>query len=464
MNPSTLPQPPVRPRREPLPAHGADMVDGNGNGHHPDEIPTAQSLAKPRTGVLIAIGVGAIALIGCAFAIGYLPKVHNNAELRAEAEARIDTLVPVSLALPQQAQAASQLDLPGNIQPLQETAIYARTTGYLKRWLVDIGAHVEAGQLLAEIDSPEVDQELQQAKATLQSDQANVSKMQLDLTFVETTLKRYETLIPTNGVTPQELDQNRANAAKARTALAQAQATVASDEANVRKLQDMVSFERVLAPFTGTITVRNYDIGALITANGVSGVQPMFRLAQTDMLRVWVNVPQSYATVIKPGLEAKLGVREYPHKTFVGKVANIAGALDTNTRTMMTEVRVPNADGQLIAGMFCQVKFDVTSPAPPLIIPVSALITNAQNTQVAVVGADDVAHFKQVELGQDFGTSVEVVDGLSPTDRIVTNPGERLVEGGRVRIVSSQAQPTPPTQTPPPPAPQQKSDEASHSV
>ena len=439
------------------PASLQELVRGDGNGQEAghDQIPALDDLPKPNRALLIALAVLLLLAVAGAFVTGLLPKLQRNAELNADAEAQFDPLPAVSVQYPHTSQAAGEIQLPGNVQPLQETAIYARTTGYLKRWLVDIGGQIKAGQLLAEIDSPEVDQQLMQARADLASAQANLSKSQLDLTYIETTLKRFEALIKTNGVTPQELDMHRADAAKARTTVSQAQATVASDQANVRRLEEMQLFEKVTAPFSGTITARNYDIGALITANGTAGVQPMFRIAETDVLRVWVNVPQTYATSVKPGLEATLLVREYPGQEFPAKVANTAGALDTATRTLLTEVRAANADGRLFAGIYCTVKFRLTNPAPPLIIPVSALIDNAQGTQVAVVDAADVARFHRVEIGRDFGTEVEVMTGLSPGDRIVTNPGERLADGAKVRIVS---QPQTQPETTPAPEPQHASE------
>jgi len=318
---------------------------------------------------------------------------------------------------------------------MQETAIYARTTGYLKKWNFDYGAHVKKNEVLAVIDSPDVDEQLREARASLESDKANQSKAELDFTYMDTTAKRYEALIKTNGVTPQELDMYHANLAKARTAVNVATAQLHADEANVKRLEDLQSFETITAPFDGTVTARNYDIGALINANGTAGGQPMFRVAETDVLRVWVNVPQNYATQIKLDMPAQIEVREYPGKKFTGVVKHTAGALDSNTRTLATEVQIPNAEGKLLSGMYCQVYFQVSNAARPLIVPVSALISNAQGNQIAVVGDDLIAHYKQVELGRDYGTDVEVASGLETTDQIITNPGERLGEGVKVRIV-----------------------------
>jgi RND family efflux transporter MFP subunit len=221
--------------------------------------------------------------------------------------------------------------------------------------------------------------------------------------------------------------------AKARTAVAQAKAAVQADEANVKRLEDLQSFQKITAPFEGTITARNYDIGALITANGGAGIKPLFRLEQVDVLRVWVNVPQANSTVVRPGLTAKIAVREYPGKLFDAKVAHTAGALDTNTRTLLTEVQVQNPDGKLFAGMFCNVQFQLVNPAPPLKIPITALISDAQGNQVAVVDHDNIAHYRTVTLGRDYGTTVEVLTGLEKSDHVITNPGQRLSDGGKVR-------------------------------
>jgi RND family efflux transporter MFP subunit len=436
----TMTKPPRKPRLE-EPEYSGLAAQQHGHDEH-GEIPTADSLPRPKRAVLLVIALVLLVILGVAFAMGIAPKLHRTAEFNAEADAIANEVPGVAVDYPAQTQAVTKLSLPGSMQPLQETALFARTTGYLKKWYFDYGAHVKAGDLLAEIDAPDVDEQLRQARATLDSDNANLSKSQLDLTYTDVTAKRYEALIKTNGVTPQELDMYHANLAKARTAVSVAKANVAADDANVKRLETMQAFEKITAPFAGTITARSYDIGALITANGTAGIQPMFRIAQTDLLRVWVNVPQAFSTLVRPGLTAELKVREYPGQKFSGKVAHTAGALDTATRTLLTEVQVPNPDGRLLSGMYCEVTFNVTDPSPPLIIPVGALITQGQGNQVAVVGSDDVVRYKTVQLGRDNGTTVEVISGLEKTDRIVTNPGERLSDGIKVRVVN---QPKPPT-------------------
>ncbi|HSZ59608.1 MAG TPA: efflux RND transporter periplasmic adaptor subunit [Tepidisphaeraceae bacterium] len=425
----TMTKPPRTPRRD-EPIEIISALEGH------EEIPTVQSLPRPRRAVLLLIGVALLIVLGVAFAAGIGPRLHRTAQFNAEAEAIANEIPAVAVDFPTRTQASTRIALPGSMQALQETAIFARTTGYLKKWYDDYGAHVKAGDLLAEIDAPDVDEQLSQSRATLESDQANLAKSDLDLTYNDVTAKRYDSLMKSNSATPQELDMYHANLAKARTAVSMARANVAADAANVKRLEDLQSFEKITAPFSGTITARNYDVGALITANGTSGIQPMFRIAQTDVLRVWVNVPQAFSTLVRPGLTAELKVREYPGKTFAAKVAHTAGALDTATRTLLTEVQVPNPDGKLLAGMYCEVSFDVTDPSPPLIIPVGALITQGQGNQVAVVDADGVARYKTVQLGRDSGTTVEVVAGLDRHDRVVTNPGERLSDGVKVRIIN----------------------------
>lgn len=425
MDPQTL--------ERPTPVRDVEDVDP---GVH-DEIPSAESLPRPRRSMLWVLGLLAVIAIAAGFAAGYIPRAHRDTVFNEEAEARANALLGVSVQLPQKTEASTALELPGNVQPLQETSLYARTTGYLKKWNFDIGAHVKAGDLLAEIDAPDVDAQLESAKADLENAQAAYQRALVNQNFADITLKRYESLIATQSVTAQEIDQYRQSAAGARAASNSAKAAVDSDVAKVKELSDMVSFEKVTAPFDGTITSRPYDVGALIAANGTGGAQALFRIAETDVLRVWVSVPQSYAPAIHPGLEAELTVREFPGKKFAGKVSNTAGALDTATRTLLTEVQVPNHDGKLFSGMFAEVTFRVTNSAPPLVIPTSALIESADGNQVAVVGSDDVVHYHHIEMGRDFGTTIEITSGLADDDKVVTNPGERLSDGLKVRILST---------------------------
>jgi RND family efflux transporter MFP subunit len=324
--------------------------------------------------------------------------------------------IPVSVVHPLRSSAAQDLNLPGNVQAFVETPIYARTNGYLRKWYFDIGGKVKAGDLLASIDTPEVDQELAQADAALLQAQAN-----LDL--AKTTADRWHLLLKSDGVSQQEVDQNDA-ALKARRADLNAAA------ANVRRLKDMQSFQSVTAPFSGIITARNVDTGALIS-NGTS--QALFRLAQIDVLRVYVSVPESSSQDIRPGIGADLTVAELPGRVFKGQVIRSAGAIDPSSKTLLTEVDVPNPKGELLPGAYAQVLFHLKTGAPPLTIPSNTLIFRTSATQVAVV-SNGVAHLKSITLGRDLGNSLEVIAGLDPSDSVIVNPPDSLADGAPVSV------------------------------
>ena len=324
--------------------------------------------------------------------------------------------IPVSVVHPLRASAAQDLNLPGNIQAFVETPIYARTNGYLRKWYVDIGGKVKTGDLLASIDTPEVDQELAQAEAAELQAQAN-----LDL--AKTTADRWHNLLKSDGVSQQEVDQNDA-ALKAR------QADLNAASANVRRLKDMQSFQTVTAPFNGIITARNVDTGALIS-NGTT--QALFRLAQVDVLRVYVNVPESDSQDIRPGIEATLAVSELPGRVFKGQVIRSAGAIDPASKTLLTEVDVPNPRGDLLPGAYAQVLFRLKMGTPPLTIPSNTLIFRTSATQVAVA-VNGVARLRNITLGRDLGNSLEVISGLDSGDSVILNPPDSLVDGAAVSV------------------------------
>jgi RND family efflux transporter MFP subunit len=318
----------------------------------------------------------------------------------------------------------SSLTLPGNINSYVNAPIYARTNGYLKKWYKDIGSHVNQGDLLADIDTPEVDAQLAQAKADLGTSQANVNLSAL-------TAKRYQDLLKSDSVTQQEVDNfNGDYAAK--------KAMVQSSEANVKRLEDLESFKHVYAPFAGVITARNVDIGTLINAgNGGSSTKEMFDLAQTDPLRVYVSVPQTYAPSMHAGLKACLDLSEYPGKKFCGQVVRTADAEDPATRTLLTEVDVPNPSGTLLQGEYAQVDFDAKLSGTRLTLPINALLFRPEGTMAAVVGSNGEITLKKLTIGRDFGNSVEVVNGITTEDAVVVNPPDSLEQGEKVNLTTS---------------------------
>jgi RND family efflux transporter MFP subunit len=361
----------------------------------------------------------AVAIFAGAAVWGIQTRLSARSALNASAKDSVRT--PVTVAHPRPSNTAAELILPGNVQAYVETPIYARTNGYLKRWYVDIGGRVRAGQLLAEIDAPEVDQELRQAEATQAQAQAN-----LDL--ARTTAERWQNLLKSDGVSQQEVDQN-VGAYKARGADLRAAA------ANVQRLKDLQSFKEVRAPFSGVVTARNVDVGALI-ANGNS--QQLFRLAQTNTLRVYVNVPQVYSRSILSGLAADLQIPEFPHRIFPGKVTRSAGAIDPASRTLLTEVQVPNPSGALLPGAYAMVRFHLALVDPPLVVPSSALLFRSQGAQVAVVESQGTIHLRSVTLGRDLSTSMEILSGLSASDSIVLNPPDSIADGDPVVVTQTQ--------------------------
>ena len=334
----------------------------------------------------------------------------------------------------------SELPLPGNINSYVNSPIYARTNGYLKKWYKDIGSRVNKGDLLAEIESPEVDAQLAQARADLATAQANVKLASL-------TAARYQALLKSDSVTQQEVDNfNGDYAAK--------QAMVQSSEANVKRLEDLESFKFVYAPFAGVITARNVDIGTLINAgNGGISTKEMFDLAQTDPLRVYVSVPQTFAPSMHTGLKACLDLTEFPGRSFCGQVVRTSDSIDPGTRTLLTEVDVPNPTGTLLQGEYAQLHFDVKQAGQRLTLPINALLFRPEGTMAAVVGPDNRLTLKKLTTGRDLGNSVEVLEGITAEDPVVINPPDALENGEQVAVTAGQNPPAPtePTATGQPP-------------
>lgn len=358
-------------------------------------------------------------LVTAAVIAGILPRVKARAQVHSET---LQLAVPnVSVVHPQRSAAAQEIVLPANVQPYINSPIYARTNGYLRKWYTDIGAKVKKGQLLAEIETPELDAQLQQARANLATAQAN-------LQLAKTTAERYQGLLKTNSVAKQDTD----NAVGAYNA---GQAIVASNLAEVRRLQELQSYERVYAPFNGVITARNTDIGALINAGSGGGPgTELFQIAQPNVLRVYTSVPEGYAPAAKVGLLADVTFAEYPGKNFVGKLVRTANAIDTSTRTLLVEIDVNNPTGQLFSGAYAQVHMKLPNQVSFFMLPVSTLLFRAEGLRVATVENGRV-RLLPVTLGRDFGNTTEVISGLKGDESVINNPPDSLVTGEQVRVV-----------------------------
>jgi RND family efflux transporter MFP subunit len=402
------------------------------------ELPT--DLPKVRTVTVVAVTILLAAMLAGLFYVGWLPHERLAEQARSDAAATANADPVVSVALPAPAESSKDVVLPADIRANQQTAIYARANGFLKQWLVDIGGRVKKDQLLAVIDAPDVDAQLNESKAALEQAKAMVIKDQADLEVAQTDYDRYLKTQKENpgSVTQEDIDAKRDTRDDAAGALAVAKAAVTQAAATVQQEAVLQGFEKITAPFDGVITARNYDVGALINPTNISNTKEMFDIADLSTLRVYVDVPQSYSTDIQVGQPAYLTVRNYPGRQFKGVVALMAGALDDATRTLPFELEFVNSDGALYPGMYGQARLPITNPHPMLTIPSSTLIFNAGGSQVAVV-RDGKVHYQKITVGRDLGTELEIADGLSADDMIVTNPGERLSEGLSVKIAAAAA-------------------------
>ncbi|OIR18582.1 multidrug resistance protein MdtA precursor [mine drainage metagenome] len=369
---------------------------------------------KPSTRlVLLAALIGAGALV---YFAGIRPRLENDAVLAATV--RHSSHPTVSVVPARRAPAATELSLPASLEAVEDVPVYARTSGYLGKLLADLGDHVKAGQPLAVIDGPEVDQELNQAKAALAQAEANLELARISAT-------RWESLGRRNAVARQDVDDKVA-AYHAREADLQAA------QANVARLTQLVGYQTIVAPFDGVISARNVDVGSLVTS-GSSG-RELFRVSNTGTLRVYVSIPQSYVRSVHTGLHADVLVNEFPGRRFPGTVVRVAGALDPTTRTLLAEIRIPNSKGELLAGMFGQVVLKLETAQPPLLAPSNAVIVRATGTFMAIVDASGIVHFRQVTLGRDFGSQIQVLGGLHAGDLVVASPSDVLVEGAHVSV------------------------------
>jgi RND family efflux transporter MFP subunit len=368
-------------------------------------------------GLFTALVAGALIL----FIFGGLTLFRRAAAMRTLAQETERLTVPtVAVVHPSSEASEEDLALPGTLQAYVESPIYARTTGYLKKWYHDIGSRVRRGELLAEIDAPELDQEISQAKATRDQIAASAE-------LAKSSASRWVELGKSHAVPQQEVDEKQ-------SAYQQLQASVAGADANVRRLEQLEQFKRITAPFDGVITRRGVDEGTLVTAGSGSTQPPLFHLAQTDPIRVFVTVPEASAPAIHHGLAASIELVAYPGERFAGQVARTAESIDPATRTMLTEVDVPNPKGRLLPGGYAQVHMQVGAATQRVRVPVNALLFRSEGLRAVVVDDQSRLHLRALTIGRDFGASLEVLSGLTAADWIVLNPADSLADGEQVKV------------------------------
>jgi RND family efflux transporter MFP subunit len=383
----------------------------------PDVQPAPAGRAKLLFRLVLLVGLVLLVLL-VAGAITFLNRRSEGNALAKETDAA--AIPTVGVVQPQAEAGNDELVLPGNLLAFEESPIFARTNGYLLRWYKDIGSHVQKGELLAAIDTPEVDQELSQARATRE-------QIKAALALAKISADRWATLMKTDSVSQQEADQQASG-------YQQALANLAAADANVRRLEQLESFKNVYAPFTGVLTRRTVDPGALINAGAQANGRELFDIALVDPLRVYVSVPQAYAPSMKVGVKAVVTLQEFPGQKFLGTIARTADAIDPGTRTLNTEVDVPNKDGKLLPGSFGQVHFATGTSVQRITIPVNAMLFRAEGAQVAVVDKDSKVHLRPINIGRDFGATLEILGGIDVSDQIVINPSDSLEDGQQVRV------------------------------
>ncbi len=409
----------------------------------------AGTARRPRAGRLVFIAVLVLTACAAAFFAGYLPRQRRESQIVREAGERSSAVPTVRVALVKRAADKSELTLPGTVQAITEAPIVARADGYMKKRNVDIGDRVDAGQVMAEIDAPELQEQARQAMAAVEQARASLAQAEAnhqterardDLARV--TAARWANLLKRGVVSKQENDQQQSNAAAhAATveALAKAVGAAKSNEAaaaaNLARVQELLGYLKVRAPFTGIVTLRNLDAGALVTA----GNTLLFRIAQTGTMRTYINLPQVYADTTTPGTPAVLTIADRPGARYQGKIARVASALDPATRTMLVEVHLPNRDGSLLPGMYVQVTLSAARRTPPLLVDSDALRTRAEGTSLAIVGADSRIHIRKVALGRDYGSEIEVLGGVEEGEAAIVNPNDDVRDGAQVKAIAESA-------------------------
>jgi RND family efflux transporter MFP subunit len=388
-----------------------------------------------RTSVIVVLAI----VVGGAFAFGWAQrsKAHSST-LLVSVETRPTRVEVITPAVVESDRA---MTLPGTVRALEQTKIYPRVTGYVRKWLVDIGDKVTAGQLLVEIDTPELDAQLSQARAQLAQAQAAVKQVSAQRDYSRSNTQRYESLADQKLVSNAQVEQFQAQASTDEASVASAESNVAAQHANVRRLAETQAFSRIVAPFAGTITTRNIERGDLVTEDKTT---ELYTIAATDPVRVFVEVPQTVAASVQAGAEATLKVREHPDRTFTGKVTRAAGALDPDLHTMTTEVQVPNPDGALMPGMYVQVVLTFSVPHRVVEVPATALYSDSQGLRVGVVDANGKLHFAPITIERDTGATLQIATGLTGDERVVKIAVPGLVEGDPLEVSGPRAGPSTP--------------------
>jgi RND family efflux transporter MFP subunit len=401
---------------------------------------------KPSTissGSIKLLGILLVILLAIILAVGVVPRIQRERENAEQANVQATSVPVVNVVAAKQAKSITDLALPGNVQAITEAPILARAEGYVKKRYADIGDRVKAGQLLAEIDAPDLDQQVSQARASLEQAQAALIQAQANLeqakaneALADVTKKRNDTLVDRGVLSKQEGDQSTANYRAQFAAVRAGEANIAASEQSVRaakanldRLLELQGYKSVRAPFAGVVTLRNIDTGTLIN----SGSTMLFRVAQFDVLRIFINVPQSVYSSLQVGSPADVSVEELAGRKFAGKITRLSGALDSSTRTLLMEVQVQNPDGALRPGMYATVRLSTARKHLPVIIPGDAVVTRANGITVAVVDSDNTAHFRPVQMGRDYGLDVEILSGLQAGESVVVNPTDDVREGVKVQ-------------------------------
>ena len=391
-------------------------------------LPSAHSIPKSR---LITVGAVALIVVAVAFGFGYLPRRGQKRALAASVDSSQRAPVRVETIAPKSGASERALELPGTVQALQETVLFARASGFVRAWRVDMGDKVKKGQVLAEIETPELDQELSQAQAQLLQTEASLTLAKANRDLANANLARARRLAPSGVLSRAELEQSQAQAEVGGASVNVASANVAAQQANIRRLNQLKAFARVTAPFAGTITQRTVEIGVLVTAGNN---QPLFKIAALDPARVFVQVPQDVAPSVRPGVSGNVTLREYPGRTFAGEVMRSAGELDPSTRTMNTEIRVLNKDGALLPGMYAEVALTLPSPHHVLVLPATALINDSRGQRVAVVDGQHRLHLVAVVVERDNGATIEISSGLQGNEAVARIASAAFVEGMTVDV------------------------------